>query len=145
MSPYKVPLLSILDQQNLEKWTKTTKLWVLAEFQSTQKNSSSSWIGHHRRSGRRRQLDLSVKNPFLRKLNKKTQNCEYSFREYSQFWVFLFVFRKTGFSTQRSNCLLLPDLLWCPIQELELFFGVDWNSASTHNFLVVCSFLESVN
>ncbi len=46
---------------------------------------------------------------------------------------FLLIFCQYGFFTKRSNCLLLPDLLWCPIQELGLFFSVDWYSANTHN------------
>ncbi len=52
----------------------------------------------------------------------------------------MFVFGKTEFFTERSNCLLLPDLLWCPIQELELFFGVDGYSASTHTFVAFVHF-----
>ena len=125
---------------NLEKWTKTTKLWVLAEYQWTPKCKRSSWTGHHRRSGRSRQLDLSVKNGKLQKTNIITQNCEYSKNEYSQFWVFLFIFRNLRFFTERSNCLLLPDLLWCAVQELRLYFGVYWYSAHTHNFVVFVHF-----
>ena len=56
------------------------------------------------------------------------------------FYFFLFVFGRSGFFIEMSNCLQLPELLWCPIQELELLFGVDGYSASTHNFVVFVHF-----
>ncbi len=73
---------------------------------------------------------------------KKTQNCEYSKNEYSQYWVFWFIFSSYEFFKERSNCLLLPDSLWCPIQELGSFFNVDWYSSITHNFVVFVHFFK---
>ena len=123
----------------------TSKCWVSWEMYSEPKYKSSSWMGHHRSSGSCRQLDISIKNPLLPNTNQKTQNCEYSFVEYSQFWVFLFIFGRSGFLTIRSNCLQLPELLWCPIQELDLYFGSEYISHDTQHFEVVCSFLESLD